>query len=172
MIKKLLHLSLCMILGACVADFDPATLCPKVEIPRETAYLTQLVKYKDQFQIELTGYSGYCWFDARVKRNKATITPEFVVRRLQPSPDTVVDFSYYSKTLQGPPEYLGERTYFASTEIGATELEKKFSGRPIELKIPEIGKYDFIIRLGLVLSPEELKYNRRTFDVEYDYFEE
>lgn len=172
MLKKIMLLGFCGFLAGCMSEFNSGILCPRVEIPRETAYLTQIVRYKDQFQVELTGYTGYCWFDKRVNRNKASLTPEFVVRRLRPSPDTSVDFSYYTETLQGPPEYLGRRTYFETVDIAAAETEKKFSGKTVELKVPDFEEYKFTIELGLVLSPEELKYNRRTFDVNYDYLEE
>lgn len=172
MLKKIVLLGMCGLLAGCMNEFNSGNLCPRVEIPRETAYLTQIVHYKDQFQIELSGYSGYCWFDKRVNRRKASLRPEFIVRRLRPSPDTSVDFSYYTETLQGPPEYLGRRTYFVTADIAAAETEKKFSGQSVELKVPDSEEYKFTILLGLVLSPEELKYNRKTFDVNYDYLEE
>ena len=36
--------------------------------------------------------------------------------------------------------------------------------------VPEEYKYSYDINMGLVISPEERKYNRRTFDIEYRYY--
>ena len=35
--------------------------CINISIPRDTAYVTQKVNYKNDFQIEVVGYSAYCY---------------------------------------------------------------------------------------------------------------
>ena len=99
-------------------DSGFAETCPLVRIPRNSAYVIQKVNYIDDFQIELTGYSGYCYFDKRVNRRKAVIIPQFEVKRLRgKSDETDVDFEYYTQTIKGPPEYLGKKQYFGHVTI-------------------------------------------------------
>ncbi len=150
----------------------PKDNCPQVIIPRDVAYVTQKVNYKDDFRIELLGYSGYCYFDKRVNRRKAVITPEFEVSRLRQRLDeTDVDFEYFAETIKGPPEYLGKKHYFGHVTIPLNQREMRFSGRPLELKVPNAEYGAFEIYLGLELSPEERKYNNRTFDIKYRFEE-
>ena len=150
----------------------PKDNCPNVIIPRDIAYVTQKVNYKDDFRIEVIGYSGYCYFDKRVNRRKAVITPEFEVRRLRQRLDeTDVDFEYFTETIKGPPEYLGKKHYFGHVTIPLNQREMRFSGRPLELKVPNAEYGAFEIYLGLELSPEERKYNNRTFDIKYRFEE-
>lgn len=84
-------------------------MCPRVVIPRDTAYLTQIVNYREEFQISLVGYEGHCYFDTRVNRDKAVINPVFKIKRLRRSDETDVHFAYYTETVKGPPAYLGKR---------------------------------------------------------------
>jgi lipoprotein len=150
----------------------PEDNCPSVIIPRDVAYVTQKVNYKDDFRIEITGFSGYCYFDKRVNRRKAVITPQFEVRRLRQKLDeTDVDFEYFTETVKGPPEYLGKKHYFGHVTIPLNRREMAFSGKTLELKIPNRDYGRFEIFLGLELTPEERNYNNRTFDVKYRFEE-
>lgn len=140
--------------------------CIEVSIPRSTAYVVQKVNYKNDFQIEVVGYSAHCYFDTRINRRKAVITPQFVVKRLRGDLDeTDVDFEYYTQTIKGPPEYLGQKQYFGRVVIPLDKKEVRFSGSSLELKIPNQGYEDFEVNLGLVLIPKEQQYNNRTFDI-------
>ena len=65
-------------------------MCPRVVIPRDTAYLTQIVNYREEFQISLVGYEGHCYFDTRVNRDKAVINPVFKIKRLRRSDETSI----------------------------------------------------------------------------------
>ena len=124
------------------------------------------------FYVSGTMYSGYCYFDKRVNRRKAVITPEFEVSRLRQRLDeTDVDFEYFTETIKGPPEYLGKKHYFGHVTIPLNQREMRFSGRPLELKVPNAEYGAFEIYLGLELSPEERKYNNRTFDIKYRFEE-
>lgn len=144
-------------------------VCPRVIINRDTSYLTQIVNYREEFQIAITGFDGYCYMDTRVNRTKAVINPVFSIKRLRPSDETDVHFAYYTETVKGPPAYLGKKTYFATVTIPAGELETEYKAPAVEVKVPENMKYEFDINLGLVISPEEQKYNSRTFDINYRY---
>lgn len=147
-------------------------LCPRVQILRDNAYVSQYVNYKETFQINLSGYEGYCYYEQSVGRHRAVIYPIFKIRRLTPSDETDVRFSYYTETLKGPPEYLGKKTYYANAHIPLNELETTYKAPAAKVFIPEemIDNYD--INLGLWQSPEEARYNHRTFDINYRYIDE
>lgn len=146
--------------------------CPFVIIPRDVAYVVQKVNAQDDFQIELKGYEGYCYFNEYDKRRKAVITPQFSVRRLRGRLDeTDVHFSFFTETIKGPPAFLGKKSYFEQVEIPLQQKEKTFSGRTVEVSIPNADYGDFPIYLGLDLTAEETKYNNRTFDIKFRYEE-
>lgn len=170
MSKKFLSLVLLLLVSACVVE-KTYQYCPYVTISREDAKLIQKVNYQDDFMVELKGFDGYCYFDSRVKQEKAVITPIFVITKLRNTDETDVQFSWFTNTIKGPPAYLGRRSYFAGTHIGQGERVKEFKGRPVEVKIPAEMMYEFEIFMGLDVSKEEKKYNQRIFDVEYDYYE-
>lgn len=167
---KSVTLFVIFLLSACQGYVEK--LCPRVIIPRDTSYLTQVVNYYEEFQISVVGFDGYCYFDNRVNRTKGVINPIFKVKRLRPSDETDVHFAYYTETIKGPPAYLGKKTYYLTVTIPAGELETTYKAPPVEVKVPENMKYDFDINLGLVQSPEESKYNKRTFDINYRYVDE
>ena len=108
----------------------------------------------------------------RVNRDKAVINPVFKIKRLRRSDETDVHFAYYTETVKGPPAYLGKKTYYMAVAVPADETEMTYTAPSVEVKIPPEMKYEFDINLGLVISPEEAKYNRRTFDVDYRYVDE
>ena len=49
-------------------------------------------------------------------------------------------------------------------------LEIEYTAPQVMVYVPEEYKYSYDINMGLVISPEERKYNRRTFDIEYRYY--
>lgn len=177
MLKQSLLLSASLLISSCTFwNAEPPQpipgVCPQVVIPRDVAYVVQKVNYQDDFQIELKGYEGYCYFDKRVNRRKAVITPKFEVRRLHRHLDeTDVDFSIFTQPEAGPPEYLGKKTYFERVTLPLSVREKTFEGKTIELKVPNDEYTDFTIYLGIDISPEERKYNDRTFDIKFKYEE-
>ena len=147
-------------------------VCPQVQIVRDNSYLTQFVKYKETVQISLRGDEGYCYYDEHLQRHRAIIEPVFKIKRLTPSDETDVRFSYYTETVKGPPEYLGKKTYFITAHIAPDALETQYKGRAVSVFIPPEMVYEYDINLGLWISPEEALYNRRTFDINYRYIEE
>lgn len=164
MIKKLLILLGVFVVAACSSvRYD--YLCPNVIIPRDTAYSTQIADYSDNFQVELKGYEGYCYYDSARRINYAAITPAFTVRRLKDTPDTAVDVSFYTETVKGPPAYIGRKTYYTSTVIGENDRARDFMGQTVKVKLPPEGVDEFEILLGIDLSHAEYRYNQRTFDV-------
>jgi len=164
------HLLLVMLLISCsnkhVDTVNTDYNCVKISIPRDSAYVTQKVNFKNDFYIEVIGYSAYCYFDTRVSRRKAVITPQFSIKRLRGDLDeTDVDFEYFTQTIKGPPEYLGRKQYFGHVTLPLDKQEIKFTGAVLELKVPNYQYDDFEINLGLELTSEERKYNNRTFDM-------
>ncbi len=164
-----------LFLGGCSSWFggdSDVRMCPNVQIVRNNSYLTQVVNYKESFQISVSGYEGFCFYDNHLQRNRAVIRPIFKIKRLRPSDETDVRFSYYTETIKGPPEYLGKKTYHITVHIKSDELETEYMGPEAFVFIPPNMLYDYDINLGLWISPEEDKYNRRTFDINYRYIDE
>ncbi len=172
MSKKSLLFFIAFVLTGC-AGFQSETddPCPRVELPRESAYMTLSSGQLAEFRIELTGYEGYCYFDENVGRRKAVITPLFLVKKLSNTDESDVHFDYYARTLKGPPGYLGTTTYSQVVSLQTGETSKRFRGKTLTLKVPNEQYRDFTIELGLNISKNQLLYNDRTFDAEYGYFD-
>lgn len=173
---KRLVILLAIILSGCEGGWFSRNvqgdICPQVQILRDQSYLSQYVNYKETFQISINGYEGYCYFDEKLGRHRAVIYPIFKIKRLTPSDETDVRFSYYTETVKGPPEYLGKKTYFANAHIKENELETYYKASAAKVFIPSQMGYDYDINLGLWLSPEEANYNHKTFDINYRYIKE
>ena len=141
--------------------------CPRVQVIRDESYLTQFVNYEETFQISIVGYEGYCHYNSSVERYQGIIRPIFKIRKIRPSDETDVRFSYYTETARGPIEYLGKKTYYVTAHIASDAIETEYKAPAVRVYIPDTMLYDYDINLGLWISPEEAKYNRRTFDVDY-----
>lgn len=173
--KKSFLFALILFLSACAdgkLHIGESAFCPQVQIMRDSAYLTQYVKFKETFQINLAGYEGYCYFESDVDRYRAIIRPIFKIKRLTSSDETDVRFSYYTETLKGPAADLGKKTYYLNVRIPRDQIEIEYKAPAVKVYIPteEGGEYD--VNLGLWQSPEEKMYNQRTFDINYRYIEE
>ena len=173
MIKKISAIFLLFFISGCVLLLDDAPegykQCPLITIKREDAKLIQIVNYKDNFMVELKGTESFCYFDDRVKQEKAVITPIFAVKRLQKSDENDIQFAWFTNTIKGPPAFLGKKAYFEAVSLSADENEKEFKGKTVEVKIPQEMMYEFEIFAGLVISPKEKAYNQRFFDVDMEY---
>lgn len=153
MLKKLLVIGL-VSLGAACTYVQQTPLCPNVVIHKGNDTLIQNAVGNGQFKIELTGYEGYCFMDEKINRAKARITPLFRIFRLNNLDETDVHFTYYTDTVQGPPQYLGKRFYNETVNIPYAVRQKAFRGRPIETKIPDISGANFEIAMGLAVTAE------------------
>lgn len=173
MLKRAL-LSVLFFVSACGNWFsnDDVRLCPAVQITRDKSYLTQFVNYKEAFQISINGYEGYCYYDKKLERHRAVISPIFKIKRLRPSDETDVRFSYYTETIKGPPEYIGKKSHHITAQIPIDTIETDYKANQTDVFIPSEMLYDYDINLGLWISPEEAKYNHRTFDINYRYEQE
>ncbi|MDD4557203.1 MAG: hypothetical protein PHE89_07800 [Alphaproteobacteria bacterium] len=171
MFKKLLTFSaLVLFLNSC-ALYEGNEFCPRVDIKRNNAYIVQTSNVAEEFIIEMSGYEGYCFYDTRIKHDKAVITPIFKIKRIHPNDVSSVRFSYYTETVKGPPEYLGKKTYFANVIIPTEEKEIEYKAKPVEIRIPPNMKYEFDIFMGLNLSQSQKIYNQRTFDTQLEFGE-
>lgn len=159
-------------LASCRIGSEREAMCPRVRIPRVTSYVSQVVNWCERFQVSVTGYDGYCYYDKRVNRTKAVINPIFKIKRLRKSDENDVSFAYFTETVKGPPAYLGKKTYYLNVTIPENKSEMIYTAPAVEVKVPEDMKDEFDINLGLVLTKEELKYNKRTFDIDYRYVDE
>lgn len=158
--KKYLLLLIVLFLSGCAWWQDAKVdSCPNVVIPYEHSYFVQHANYKNNFQIELIGYKRYCSNAQTINRRYAIVKPVFRVTRLTESDESRVDFTFYTQTLQGPPEYIGKRSYFAYAEIPLEKEEVIVNGQPAKIRIPYCNN-DFVINLGLNASVAELDYNR------------
>lgn len=171
MIKKICICAFFALLSACVVK-EPYRQCPLVTIKRDDSRLIQKVNYQDDFEVEFKGVEAFCYFDERVKQEKAKIIPIFVVHKLRNTDETDIHFSWFTNTIKGPPAFLGKKAYFTGTSMLQGERSKEFRGEEVEVKIPVEMMYEFEIFAGLVVSPEEKKYNQRLFDVDFGYYED
>ena len=149
MLKKIRLISLLFLTGCNYGYMDYET-CPRVQIIRDNAYLTQVVNYREEFQINLIGYDGYCYYDKKIEQNKALIKPIFQIKRLRPSDETDVHFAFYTETVQGPPQYIGKKTHYAVATIPADALEIEYTAPQVMVYVPEEYKYSYDINMGLV----------------------
>lgn len=169
MFNKILSLFAVIFISSCAGGYENYKACPRVNISRSNAYLTQVVNYKEQFRISLIGFEGFCYQEKSANQSMARIIPVFEIQRLRPSDETTVHFAYYTETVKGPPEYLGKKTYYEEARIPLSEQKTEYRGHYVNVRIPPEMKYSFDIYLGMVISPEEYKYNQRTFDINYKY---
>lgn len=171
MSKKIFTLLVLILVTACNQNYN-RPMCPNAQIKRESAYLVQRSQVAEEFSIELIGYDGYCYYDDKIKHDKAVVTPIFRVKRLGPNSQTDVMFSYYTRTIKGPKEYLGTQTHFVKVLIPSDVNEVKYHGKQTELRIPAGMKYEYDIILGLSLSRNDYNYNQKTFDTNLDFISE
>ncbi|MDR1694724.1 MAG: hypothetical protein LBR70_06020 [Lactobacillaceae bacterium] len=174
MLKKLTMTFLVILISACGSwgeQSETQRICPSVLITRNDAYLVQKGLNHEEFNIELIGYEGYCYYDTRISHDKAVVTPIFKIKRLRPNDETDIMFSFYAETVKGPPEYLGKKTYFEKAEIPVDIIETEYRGQQAEVRIPPNMRYEFDINLGLNIAKKDKEYNKRTFDVPLGYEE-
>lgn len=167
MLRKILFMGLIFLTVSC--ESNTIQMCPFITIPRETAYVTQKVNYSDEFQVEMIGFEGYCEQVYKDKRHLAVVTPIFRVQRLRDSDETAVDVGFYAQAVKGPPQFLGRKSYSASTNIERNVMQKRFNGQPIKIRIPNDNAENFEILMGMDISEPEYNYNQRTFDIKYQY---
>lgn len=136
MLKKF-YLLLLVLAAGCQSGVMDYETCPRVQIIRDNAYLTQVVNYREEFQINLIGYDGYCYMDRKINQNKALIKPIFQIKRLRPSDETDVHFAFYTETVKGPPQYIGKKTHFAVATIPADVLEIEYTAPQVMVYVPE-----------------------------------
>ena len=154
---KYLLLSLLLISGCAVndgymdgGDYDEASFgtCPKVEIKSEDKKIIQDAGGVPLFEIEVIGYTGNCYYDARVLKNKAVVSPRFKITRLTDTNVEDIHFSYYLETVEGPTRFLGKKTYFAEVGMIKGVYEIIYEAPTGELSIPA-GQYDVDMYVGL-----------------------
>lgn len=161
--SKKYFIFLTLILVASCQNYSQRS-CPNAQISRDTAYIIQKSQVAEDFSIELVGTDGYCYYDEKIKHDKAVVAPIFKIKRLSPNGQTDIMFSYYTKTIKGPPEYLGTKTHFVTVLMPKDVDELQYTGKQTEVRIPAGMKYDYDIILGLALSKADYDYNQKTFD--------
>ncbi len=174
MLKKLFLLAFCFC-SACTlsgganeeTSVSPQKMpCPNVVINRSEAYLSQIQGYTNPFKIELYGYEGYCWFDAKTKQPKASLIPLFKLIRLDGGKtEAFVIFDWFYRTSEGPAAFLGEKTFAEQTTVPASTQIYKFRGQPVNVRVPTLEDSIFQINLGLRMTNQEKQYNDTAFDL-------
>lgn len=158
--KKYLFVFIALLLNGCAWWQDPyLDTCPNISIPYEHSYFVQDANFKDNFQIELIGYKRYCTKAQTIERKYVVIKPVFRITRLSDGDESRVDFAFYTQAVQGPPEYIGKRSYFAYADIPLGVKEVVIDGQPAKVRIPCCSS-DFAINVGLSASIAELDYNQ------------
>lgn len=164
--KKFILITL--LLSACSSGIVPDG-CPVITTPRDTTrqYITN-ANY-DAFQINLAGNENYCYTDSADGQRYAVITPVFQVRRLEDSPDSAIDTSFYVKT-NGAGEYMGKQTYFQSLRIPVGVKEQIIKGKSVKVRIKQPPYDNFFLEMGMNLSDYAGSKSKRMFDINYKYF--
>ena len=134
--------------------------CPKVHIRRNDAVLIQEEGENKAFEIIATGYSGHCYFNENIYKDRAVIQPKFKIVRLSDTDITDVHFSYYLETVEGPAAYLGRKTYHAEVSIEKNVHEKEYTAPAAELSVPAQGTYDLDVYMGLNDDITELQFKK------------
>lgn len=173
MSKMIFAFLMTLVLSSCLLHTSERSYkqCPIITIKRADARLIQLANYQDNYEIELTGVEAFCYYDQRVKQEKARIVPIFKIRKLRNTDESDVHFSWFTETIKGPPAYLGKKSYFVEVSLQEDEREKEVKGKFVDVKIPKEEMYEFEIFAGLEMSKKEREYNQKIFDVDLGYLE-
>lgn len=154
-----------LILSAC-SFFSKGTsnlVCAQVVIDNNASYFTRTRGNTEDFRVELIGNESYCYNANDISRRYIVISPKFKITRLSSTDETRVDFSFYTETIKGPPEFIGKRSYFFTGNLDNSTKEITVTARPVKVKAP-LNDPNFTVLLGLNLSDSEQTYNLRTFD--------
>ncbi len=165
--KKYVYLFMSLLVVSCASYNQEAAFdCPGVSIVDDASFFIKGDNQNRNFQIELIGFKHYCYSMETVTRRYSVIIPKYRVTRLRPHDESVVDFTFYTNTEQGPPEYLGKQSYFVNVNLpdGAENFE--FEGETVKVKIPPYSS-DFKITIGLDMTSAERTYRDRHFDTRY-----
>lgn len=139
--------------------YEPESLdsCPKVQIDSSNQSIIQKAGGYNLFKIEVVGYDGHCYYDERVKKVKAVVSPRFRVTRLDDTSVEDVHFSYYIETAEGPARFLGKKTYFTEVKLPKGGKEAYHTPNPGELSIP-VGENEADIFVGLYAIRADSEY--------------
>lgn len=154
LLLSLLFIGACAVNNDYAGDDDAFGSCPKVEINSEDKKIIQEAGGVKLFEIELVGYTGSCYYDTRVLKNKAVVSPRFKITRLTDTNVEDIHFSYYLETAEGPARFLGKKTYFAEVGMIKGVYEIMYEAPAGELSIPA-GKYDVDMYVGLNAVKED-----------------
>ena len=160
--KTKLSLLIFPLIAGCVSysqeTYEDLGACPKVQIRQEDRSIIQKAGGRDLFKIEMVGYNGHCYYDERVQKDKAVVSPTFKITRLSDTNIEDVHFSYYLETYEGPARFLGKKTYFSEVRMPKGSFESYHTADGGELSVPA-GEYDFEMYAGLnaVLQDSEYK---------------
>lgn len=154
-----------LMLSACsFLNKDTSSLvCAQVLIDNNASYFTRTRGNVEDFRIEMIGSESYCYNANGVARRYIVISPKFKITRLSSTDETRVDFSFYTETIKGPPEFIGKRSYFFTGNLDKDTKEIIVTARPVKVKAP-LNDPNFTVLLGLDISDSEQAYNLRTFD--------
>lgn len=150
MFKKLVLILVPVLLSSCAWLFGhdgEQNLCPVIKIKQDS-----LQALHGTIQISIKGYEGYCYYNASSKSVQAKITPVFELSRTGFGPETDVHFAYYTETLIGPPEYLGQKTRYERLEMPSGSFNKMIKGKSFEMKVPQGMENTYSINMGLLFN--------------------
>ena len=136
---------------------DELISCPKVKIKAEDRSIVQKVAGKEYFKIEMVSYNGHCYYDEKILKDKAVVSPTFKVTRLLDTNVEDVHFSYYLESAEGPARFLGKKTYFAEVRVPRGSFETFYTATPGELSIPA-GVYNVDMYAGLIADAKDAEY--------------
>lgn len=132
--------------------------CPRVQIRLDDRTIIQKAGGKDLFKIEMVAYEGHCYYDERIEKDKAVVSPKFKITRLTDTNVEDVHFSYYLETAEGPTKFLGKKTYFGEVRMPKGSFESYYTPEPGELSFKAgSGKVEMYIGLYAIKADSEYK---------------
>lgn len=140
---------------------SPKIICPVVNL-ENTSY-SKLILNMNDFQVNLVRDESYCNISPQVNRSYVEVTPIFQVKQSKTEQtERKVGFSYYVKTPDGR-----TRLYEGEAYIPKMKTEICYKGKTVRINIPEKEKFYYPITVGLIINPQELKYNNKYFNHHY-----
>lgn len=132
--------------------------CPTVQIKQEDRSIIQKAGGRDLFKIEMVAYEGHCYYDERIEKDKAVVSPKFKITRLTDTNVEDIHFSYYLETAEGPAKFLGKKTYYGEVRMPKGSFESYYTPESGELSFEAgRGKVDMYIGLYAVKADSEYK---------------
>ncbi|MBQ9235992.1 MAG: hypothetical protein IJ184_05975 [Alphaproteobacteria bacterium] len=143
--------------------------CPKIEINRDKSRMFVNNGNFDALQINLVGFTSYCYADEKTRQYYAVITPQFKLRRMEDSTLSSVDVPFYISAKDMGKGIIGDGRYQQTLRIPLEKKEVSLPARSITRRIAPPPYGNEAIELGLDLSEYAYAKSKSMYDIDYKY---